>query len=86
MNEKLTGHINAVSLNGNIAEKNIKGKANPFMAVGYDDTEIRKIIENNLNESKQYTDNKIAGFVEEDPTMLAISNLEIEEILDKWEE
>lgn len=86
---KLIGYLSdSEVLNGKMIEDNpLQGTVLPSSGVEkYDDTELRELIENTLNESKEYADNKVASFVEEDPTMLAISNLEIEEILKKWEE
>ncbi len=84
----LKGSIKKVNITGNIRVQTMSGEIKYLGDVGpqgpigppgndYDDTELREMIEN--------VDKKIVNFEEQDPTMHAISNLEIEEYFN-WEE
>lgn len=51
----------------------------------YDDTELRNLIAETLVDAKEYTDEAIENYEEQDPTMLSITNQEINEIISRWE-
>lgn len=50
------------------------------VAPGYDDTELRELIAENLIIAENYTDESIENYEEKDPTMVSISNIEINHI------
>lgn len=49
----------------------------------YDDTELRNLIAETLVDAKEYTDEAIENYEEQDPTMLSITNQEINEIFSR---
>ncbi len=70
----LIGHLNNAKLNATLT---IPAQSD------YDDTELRRLIAETLVDAKEYTDEAIENYEEQDPTMLSITNQEINEIFSR---
>lgn len=85
MMSNLIGNLNSGNLNGFLQGKRFKGKTTIPQKSDYDDTELRELIAETLVDANAYTDTAIENYEEQDPTMLSITNQEINEIISRWE-
>lgn len=85
MMSNLIGNLNGGNLNGFLQNKKMKGTTTIPLKSDYDDTELRELIAETLVDANNYTDQAIDNFEEQDPTMLSITNQEINEIFSRWE-
>ena len=81
----LVGILNPSNLNGTLNKLNITSNLSIPAQNDYDDTELRELIAETLVEAQEYTDTAIENYEEQDPTLEAITNQEINEIFSRWE-
>ena len=85
MMSSLVGNLGANRLNGLLNGGHINIHAAIPAQNDYDDTELRELIAETLIDANNYTDEAIENYEEQDPTMLSITNQEINEIFSRWE-
>ena len=83
MMSNLIGNLNSGNLNGFLQGKRFKGTTTIPQKSDYDDTELRELIAETLVDANAYTDTAIENYEEQDPTMLSITNQEINEIFSR---
>lgn len=85
MMSNLIGRLNNSNLNGLLNRNHITAGVTIPRENDYDDTELRELIAETLVDANNYTDEAIENYEEQDPTMLSITNQEINEIISRWE-
>lgn len=85
MMSNLIGRLNNSNLNGLLNRNHITAGITIPAQNDYDDTELRELIAETLVDANNYTDEAIENYEEQDPTMLSITNQEINEIFSRWE-